>query len=272
MLLEMAADGFGDRVALRSARRRCHLRRAAGQGPPHRRVDPRQRRRQRRPRGRELRGRADPALRQPASPASRSSPMNYRLADEQLRAILARTAPSVVVVEDGVAERVGPIEGVELVTRAHFLGGRSRTSEPGEEPGARSTPRTSPSCCSPAAPPASPRRPCCATSTSRPTWSAPSSSWAPTRTRPPWSASRPYHVAGIVGRASPRLYAGRRVVYLAAFTPEVWVDTARDEAVTQAMVVPTMLGRILDVLEARRRAPAGAARTSPTAAGACRCP
>ena len=31
-----------------------------------------------------------------------------------------------------------------------------------------------------------------------------------------------------------------------------WVATARDEAVTHAMVVPTMLGRILDELEAIR--------------------
>src|SRR5918995_2701770 len=48
-------------------------------------------------------------------------PINYRLADEQLRDILARTAPSVVVVEDAVPARVGSIDGVELVTRAQFL-------------------------------------------------------------------------------------------------------------------------------------------------------
>jgi len=44
-------------------------------------------------------------------------------------------------------------------------------------------------------------------------------------------------------------FAGRRVVYLPAFAPQAWVAAARQEAVTQAMVVPTMLGRILDVLE-----------------------
>jgi fatty-acyl-CoA synthase len=38
---------------------------------------------------------------------------------------------------------------------------------------------------------------------------------------------------------------------LPAFTPEIWVDEAAAEKVTHAMVVPTMLGRILDVLEAR---------------------
>jgi acyl-CoA synthetase (AMP-forming)/AMP-acid ligase II len=46
------------------------------------------------------------------------------------------------------------------------------------------------------------------------------------------------------------IYAGRRIVYLSQFTPEAWVDVARREAITHAMVVPTMLGRILDHLEA----------------------
>ncbi len=63
----------------------------------------------------------------------------------------------------------------------------------------------------------------------------------------------PYHVAGVSAVLSS-VYAGRRVVYLPAFTPEAWVGTARDEQVTQAMVVPTMLGRILDVLEHQREA------------------
>jgi acyl-CoA synthetase (AMP-forming)/AMP-acid ligase II len=47
------------------------------------------------------------------------------------------------------------------------------------------------------------------------------------------------------------LYGGRRVVYLPQFDPQAWVDVARDEGVTHAFVVPTMLGRILDVIEAR---------------------
>src|SRR6185503_12547717 len=39
-------------------------------------------------------------------------PVNYRLADDQLRAILARTAPSVVVTEESVPGRVGAVDGV----------------------------------------------------------------------------------------------------------------------------------------------------------------
>ena len=45
------------------------------------------------------------------------------------------------------------------------------------------------------------------------------------------------------------MFVGRRIVYLPAFTPEAWVDAAAAESITHAMVVPTMLGRVLDVLE-----------------------
>ena len=42
------------------------------------------------------------------------------------------------------------------------------------------------------------------------------------------------------------VYSGRRIVYLPAFDAQRWVDLAMAEGITQAMVVPTMLGRILD--------------------------
>jgi len=58
----------------------------------------------------------------------------------------------------------------------------------------------------------------------------------------------PYHIAGVANLLS-NLYAGRHVVYLDAFTPESWLDTVRREHVTQAMVVPTMLARIVQSLE-----------------------
>ena len=60
----------------------------------------------------------------------------------------------------------------------------------------------------------------------------------------------PYHIAGIAAVLTS-VYAGRRTVYLPTFTPEAWVETAAAQQVTHAMLVPTMLGRILDVLEAR---------------------
>ena len=57
----------------------------------------------------------------------------------------------------------------------------------------------------------------------------------------------PYHIAGISAILSS-VYAGRRIVQLDAFEPRAWVRLVNDESVTHAMVVPTMLTRILDVL------------------------
>lgn len=59
-----------------------------------------------------------------------------------------------------------------------------------------------------------------------------------------------YHIAGLSSVLSST-YSGRRMVQLSAFTPQAWVDTAAQQDVTHAMVVPTMLGRILDVLQER---------------------
>jgi acyl-CoA synthetase (AMP-forming)/AMP-acid ligase II len=80
----------------------------------------------------------------------------------------------------------------------------------------------------------------------------------------------PYHVAGLANLLS-NLYLGRRIVYLPQFDARAWVDTVRAERITNAMVVPTMLTRIADVLEADGEAPAtlralsyGGARTPAT--------
>jgi acyl-CoA synthetase (AMP-forming)/AMP-acid ligase II len=55
----------------------------------------------------------------------------------------------------------------------------------------------------------------------------------------------PYHIAA-VSNVLTNLYAGRRVIVLEAFEPRTWVETVRGQHVTNAMVVPTMLARIMD--------------------------
>jgi acyl-CoA synthetase (AMP-forming)/AMP-acid ligase II len=54
----------------------------------------------------------------------------------------------------------------------------------------------------------------------------------------------PYHVAGLANLLTS-LYAGRRVVYLPAFDPGEWLAAVRRERITHAMLVPTMLARIV---------------------------
>ncbi|MGN6128439.1 MAG: class I adenylate-forming enzyme family protein [Humibacter sp.] len=58
----------------------------------------------------------------------------------------------------------------------------------------------------------------------------------------------PYHIAGVAGLLTA-LYSGRRIVYLPNFDAAEWVRIARDQRITHAMVVPTMLARIAEVLE-----------------------
>lgn len=54
----------------------------------------------------------------------------------------------------------------------------------------------------------------------------------------------PYHIAG-VGAALSNLYAGRKMVYLRQFDANEWIRLVRDERITNATVVPTMLDRIV---------------------------
>jgi len=58
----------------------------------------------------------------------------------------------------------------------------------------------------------------------------------------------PYHVAGIAAVVSS-VYSGRRIVQLPNFDAARWIELARTEKITNAFVVPTMLARIVDVLE-----------------------
>ena len=64
----------------------------------------------------------------------------------------------------------------------------------------------------------------------------------------------PYHVAGIAALLSS-VYALRRIVFLPSFEPAAWLDLCARERVTQAFVVPTMLSRIVE--ESNQRAGAG---------------
>ncbi len=58
----------------------------------------------------------------------------------------------------------------------------------------------------------------------------------------------PYHVAGIANMLS-NLFSGRRLVYLQSFSAQEWLTRVDDEKITHAMVVPTMLSRIVEYLD-----------------------
>jgi acyl-CoA synthetase (AMP-forming)/AMP-acid ligase II len=78
----------------------------------------------------------------------------------------------------------------------------------------------------------------------------------------------PYHVAGIASVLT-NAYAGRRVVHLPDVDPQSWLDIIREERVTSAMIVPTVLARIVDRLDGP---PAGVPTLRSLAYGGARLP
>jgi acyl-CoA synthetase (AMP-forming)/AMP-acid ligase II len=174
------------------------------------------------------------------------APLNYRLPDDDLRRLLARTAPSVAIVDDDMLPRVGGTPGVTLVARSAF----EAACRDGERPEAALE---------------TPERDIAVLLFTSGTTGEPKAAVLRHANLASYVISTveflaagedeaalvsvpPYHIAG-VSAVLTGVYGGRRIVHLEAFTPEAWVATAGAEAVTHAMLVPTMLGRVLDVLE-----------------------
>jgi|tagenome__1003787_1003787.scaffolds.fasta_scaffold20986013_4 fatty-acyl-CoA synthase len=176
-------------------------------------------------------------------------PINYRLADDRLRDLVARNAPALMVVDPPIVDRLREVPGIELATRTEFAERIDREAADIDAAPAGDADEeiavllftsgtTGP-------PKAAVLRHRHLTSYILNT----SEFGSAAESEATLVSVPPYHVAGVSAILSA-VYAGRRLVYLPAFSAADWVATARDEAVTHAMVVPTMLGRILDELEA----------------------
>jgi acyl-CoA synthetase (AMP-forming)/AMP-acid ligase II len=173
------------------------------------------------------------------------SPVNYRAPDEQLRGILGRVAGGLMIADDDEVERLGTCGATHVVTKGEFT---AAIAEPvtGEHPfvdpedigvllftsGTTSEPKA-------------------AVLRHRHLVSYIISSveflgCEPTEAQ--LICVPPYHIAGIAAVLSS-LYAGRRIMYLPSFEATEWVHLAVEERITHAMVVPTMLGRILQAVE-----------------------
>jgi fatty-acyl-CoA synthase len=172
--------------------------------------------------------------------------VNYRLADDRLRQVVARTAPSVVVADDASAPRLASIAGTRLASASGLLA-ESRSSRDAEPPADGDIPAvllfTS----------GTTGEPKIVVLRHRHLFSYVVSTTEFCSAGPDQAAliSVPsYHIAGIAAILT-NVYAGRRVVYLPQFSPQEWVARVREEGISHAMIVPTMLGRILDVLADR---------------------
>lgn len=195
------------------------------------------------------------------------APLNYRLPDGELAALVERNAPCLVVTGDGMRERVPDLPGVEVLTRGQLDAIATATSDPAGIVTATSDPAgiaTATSDAGVAPVPADSDAVAALIHTSG-TSGAPKAAVLRHRhlsfyvlstvdfmAADPGDAALvslpPYHVAGVAAILTG-VYGGRRMLYLDAFDPAGWVRVARDEKVTHAMVVPTMLERILDVLD-----------------------
>jgi acyl-CoA synthetase (AMP-forming)/AMP-acid ligase II len=245
MLLEMAAQGHGDRVAVACGDERltyAELFRAAGAAGAALR-------------GSGARHAAVLDVNSPALPVTLFAsawaglpfaPLNYRLADAEILALLARIQPAALVTD---AERAGRLRG-----RAHRVAGREEwlaLARGGEAPGEGAA--------------FDPDAVAVLLFTSG-TTGAPKAAVLRHRHLVSYVLGSvefgaagedeatlvcvpPYHVAGIAAILSC-VYAGRRIVQLASFDARAWLELARRERVSHAFVVPTMLARIVGALEA----------------------
>jgi acyl-CoA synthetase (AMP-forming)/AMP-acid ligase II len=176
------------------------------------------------------------------------APLNYRLPDADLCKLLARTAPSVAIVDDDMVGRLNACEGVTVVSRSAFeaacrVHGDCEAQFLDVEHDIAVLLFTSGTT---GEPKAAILRHSNLTSYVISTVEFLGSE----EDEAALVSVPPYHIAGI-SAVLTGVYSGRRIVHLDAFTPEAWVNAAAAEGITHAMVVPTMLGRILDVLEQR---------------------
>jgi acyl-CoA synthetase (AMP-forming)/AMP-acid ligase II len=173
-------------------------------------------------------------------------PLNYRLADTDLAALLGRIAPALVVGDEERVARIAGDQGHTVMPRQEFTAkvqelvpDAERNYDPGEGVAVQLfTSGTT------AAPKAAILR-----HSNLLGYILGSVEFA--------SADEddaalvvvpPYHIAGISAIMSS-VYANRRIVMLPAFSPEAWLKLIEAERVTNAFVVPTMLTRIIGEME-----------------------
>jgi fatty-acyl-CoA synthase len=171
--------------------------------------------------------------------------VNYRLADERLRSVVERVAPALVVADAATRARIQGVRGLECLAQ-HELATRLEHAEAAGDlqvdpdavaiwlftSGTTGEPKAA----------LLRHRHLVSYVLSTVEFRSAGDDEATLVSVPP------YHIAGMAAILSST-YAGRRIVYLPQFDPHGWVRLAAEEAVTHAMVVPTMLGRLLDAME-----------------------
>ncbi|AXQ30717.1 long-chain fatty acid--CoA ligase [Solimonas sp. K1W22B-7] len=172
-------------------------------------------------------------------------PLNYRLADADLAALLQRVAPACVIGDVERVQRLNPDGGHVVQTRAEFVAQSENTPGSDDEPAEAGIAVQIFTSGTTAAPKAALLRHANLLSYILGTVEFGSA--------PPEEAALvcvpPYHIAGIAALMSS-IYAMRRILLLPAFEPDAWLALAAAERASNAFVVPTMLSRIIARIDA----------------------
>jgi acyl-CoA synthetase (AMP-forming)/AMP-acid ligase II len=177
-------------------------------------------------------------------------PLNYRLADPDLSALLGRIAPAYLVGDAPRIRRLSPEAGHTIRTRADFIRDASAPCDSIEvaddDRGIAVQLFTSGTT---AAPKAALLRHANLLSyiLGSNEFGSAAENEATLVTVPP------YHIAGIAALLSS-IYSLRRIVLLPAFDPDAWLKLVATERVTNAFLVPTMLARIIARIDAGAKA------------------
>ena len=246
MLLEMAAEGFGDRVAIGPAdggltyrdlfdRAGAASERFRAGGSTHVAMA-------------DLSSTALPISLFGAAWADLPFvPLNYRMTDEELAVLATRISPTVVVVDPDAPDRLSGLDGIDVIGRHRLLDLVDGAEAPDPDwdmtgEGTAIVLFTSGTTGQPKAAVLRHRHLVSYVLGSVEFMGASEDDAA-------LVSVPPYHVAGIAAILS-NVYAGRRVVQLPSFDAADWIALVRAESVTGAMVVPTMLTRIVGLLDA----------------------
>jgi acyl-CoA synthetase (AMP-forming)/AMP-acid ligase II len=168
-------------------------------------------------------------------------PLNYRLADADLGALLGRIAPAMVVGDTGRIMRLSSDRGHVVRSRLEFVADAEARGAGVELPESEETIAlqlfTSGTT---AAPKAAVLRHANLLSYILGTVEFASAA----EEEAALVCVPPYHIAGIAALLSS-IYAMRRILLLPAFDPDGWLALVASEHATNAFVVPTMLSRII---------------------------
>lgn len=174
-------------------------------------------------------------------------PLNYRLADADLGALLKRIEPAYLIGDVERVQRLNPDSGHQTFARADFVSkaeqlGVDASGDEREGEGIAAQIFTSGTT---AAPKAALLRHSNLLSYILGTVEFASAG----EDEAALVCVPPYHIAGIAALLSS-IYAMRRIVLLPAFEPDAWLQLAASERATNAFVVPTMLSRIIMRMDA----------------------